>query len=136
MKTAEPSIADFDELLAWLPILYAEGFKPVSEQGGGRNEKGEFVMPWIAYASATSEFFHLVAKDCWRDSEYLDKNVGELLADPQRVATASLAEIRSMLTWCARGERYSEGHWAAVINDGRIRNVLLRLQELKSRAED
>ena len=33
MKTVEPTSANFDELLAYLPILYADGFKPIARLG-------------------------------------------------------------------------------------------------------
>ena len=54
-----------------------------------------------------------------------------MIRDPQKIAHATLLEIKSMLTWCVRGERFSEGHWAGVIEDGYIRDILLRLRELK-----
>jgi hypothetical protein len=37
-----------------------------------------------------------------------------------------------MLTFCVRGERFSDGHWAAMIEKGYIRRVLERLNEIKA----
>jgi hypothetical protein len=37
-----------------------------------------------------------------------------------------------MLTFCVRGERFSEGHRAQMIEKGYIRRILERLTEIKS----
>jgi hypothetical protein len=37
-----------------------------------------------------------------------------------------------MLTFCVRGERFSDGHWAAVIGQRYISRLLERLNEIKS----
>ena len=55
-----------------------------------------------------------------------------MLKDEGRVKTASLSEIKSMLTFCVRGERFSDGHWGEMIEKGYIRRVLERLNEIKS----
>lgn len=112
MKTVEPTSADFDELLAYLPILYADGFKPIARWGGGdKVEEGVFVMPWAEYEEAVHQFFGFASKECWMDYNYISKNIGEVIYDPERVARATLQQIKTMLTWCARGERFCEGHW-------------------------
>jgi hypothetical protein len=45
---------------------------------------------------------------------------------------ASLTQIQSVLTFCVRGERFSDGHWGAMIEKGYIRRLLERLNEIKS----
>ena len=37
-----------------------------------------------------------------------------------------------MLTFCVRGERFCDGHWAAMIEGGQVRRLLERLAELKA----
>ncbi|MFN8413162.1 MAG: DUF6508 domain-containing protein [Anaerolineales bacterium] len=37
-----------------------------------------------------------------------------------------------MLTFCVRGERFSDGHWGAMIEEGYIRRLLERLIEINS----
>jgi hypothetical protein len=54
-----------------------------------------------------------------------------MLKDENRVKAASLDEIRIMLTFCVRGERFSAGHWATMIEKGYIRRLLERLNEIK-----
>jgi len=55
-----------------------------------------------------------------------------MLRDENLVKTASLFQIKTMLTFCVRGERFSDGHWAAMIEKGYIRRLLERLNEIKS----
>jgi hypothetical protein len=132
MKRVDPTVFDFDELLGYLPVLYAKDFKPVVHWGGGnKTDKGVLVMPWPDYENVVREFFRVTSKECWCDRDYTSKNISEVIRDPQRVACATLQEIKFMLTWCVRGERFCDGHWINVINNGAILNVLLRLRDLR-----
>ena len=54
-----------------------------------------------------------------------------MLKDELGIKRASLAEIKTMLTFCVQGERFSKGHWAVMIEKGYIRRVLERLNEIK-----
>ena len=47
------------------------------------------------------------------------------------IAAASFAQIKTMLTYCVRLERFCDGHWAAMIRDGRIAAILQRLGQLR-----
>ena len=130
MKTSEPTVTDFDELLGYLPLLYASGFEPIHRWGGGnKTDEGVFIMP--EYEEVVYQFFRAAARECWADYSYTSKNIGEVIREPQRVARATLEEIKTMLTWCVRGERFCDGHWGGVIEGGYVRNVLLRLRELR-----
>jgi len=132
MKPSEPTVADFDKLLGYLPLLYADGLKPIHRWGGGsKTDGGVFAMPCPVYEEIVVQFFEAVAGECWTDYEYISKRIGKVIRDPQRVARATLEEIKTMLTWCVRGERFCDGHWGNVIEEGYVRNVLLRLRELR-----
>ena len=37
-----------------------------------------------------------------------------------------------MLAFCVRGERFSDGHWGEMIEKSYIRNLLERLEQIKS----
>ena len=41
-----------------------------------------------------------------------------------------------MLTFCVRGERFCDGHWGAMVREGRIGAILHRLQQLRGEAQD
>ena len=49
-RTPQPTARDIENLLAFLPRLYAEGFTPIASWGGGEKEEdGAIVMPWPEY---------------------------------------------------------------------------------------
>jgi hypothetical protein len=128
-----PTQRDIDELLAFLPWLSAEGFTPVREWGGGeKTEDGGFVMPWPVYDDVVKELFETAGQDCWMDFDYAPIEAGRLLEDESFVRRASLDEIRTMLTYCVRGERFNEGHWGAMIELGHVRRLLERLADIQS----
>jgi hypothetical protein len=127
-----PTLQDIEELTAYLPRLYEEGFSPIIEwEGGEKLKDGSITLPYPKYEPLVEEFFRTVARS-WLDYEYNPEQAYKMLKDEQAVKTASLTEIKSMLTFCVRGERFSDGHWADMIEKGYIRRILERLNEIKS----
>ena len=105
-------------MLAFLPRLTADGFTPIRRWGGGEKDAdGAFVMPWPVYDEVVKEFFEAAGQDCWMDFDYVPIEAGRMLEDHALVRRASLDEIKTMLTYCVRGERFSEGHWGAMIEE-------------------
>jgi hypothetical protein len=128
---ALPTVKDIEELTAYLPRLYAEGFAPILKwEGGEKIKDGSFSMPYPKYHPLVEEFFRLGGP--WFDYEYNPEQAYQMLRDEARVKRASLAEIKSMLTFCVRGERFSDGHWGQMIEKGYIRRILERLNVLKA----
>jgi hypothetical protein len=54
-----------------------------------------------------------------------------MLDDDALIARATLEEIRTMLTYCARGEKQCDGFWGGVLRRGRAQAVLRRLAQLR-----
>jgi hypothetical protein len=130
-KTSLLTLHDIEELTAYLPRLYAEGFSPIIKwEGGEKLKDGSFTMPYPSYNPLVEEFFRYVASS-WLDYEYDPEQAYQMLKDEHAINTASLAQIKTMLTFCVRGERFSDGHWAAMIEKGYIRRVLERLNQIK-----
>ena len=130
-QSALPTLQDIKVLTAFLPRLYAEGFSPVVQwEGGEKLEDGSITLPYPKYDPFVEEFFRHVSSK-WLDYEYDPGQAYQMLKDENRVKAASLAEIKAMLTFCVRGERFSDGHWAAMIEQGYIRRLLERLNEIK-----
>ena len=130
-KTPSPSLQQIEELTAYLPRLYAEGFSPVVRWYGGQQADGTFTLPYPDYDPLVHEFFRAVSS-AWLDYEYDPEQAYQMLMDENLVKTASLAQIKTMLTFCVRGERFSDGHWEEMIEKGYIRRLLERLNEIKS----
>jgi hypothetical protein len=130
-ETQLPTREDIKELTAFLPRLYAEGFRPVQRwEGGTPNLDGSISLPWPVYDEVVEQFFKTAGKTCWLDYNYQPEQAGAMLADENAVRSATLAQIKTMLTFCLRGERFSDGHWADMIEQGHIRRLLERLAEL------
>jgi hypothetical protein len=55
-----------------------------------------------------------------------------MLKDEDLIKSAFLSQIKTMLTFCVRDERFSDGHWGEMIEQGYIRRLLERLIEIKS----
>ena len=131
-----PSLQEIEALTAFLPKLYAEGFSPVINWEGGKQKDGTYQLPYPHYHSLVQEFFHAVAGEVWIDYEYNPEQAYQMIKDENLIRTASLPQIKTMLTFCLRGERFSDGHWAQMIEEGYIRRLLERLNEIKSEKQN
>ena len=135
--TPMPTAQDIDALTAYLPRLYADGFSPAIRWEGGKPDKnGVIQMPYPVYDPLVNEFFRLAASECWLDYGYDPVQAGRMLKDEALIKAASLSQVRSMLTYCVRGERFSDGHWEEMITKGHIRRLLERLMEIRSKGLD
>ena len=126
-----PTLQEIEALTAFLPRLYAEGFSPVRKWDGGRQNDGTFTLPYPDYDPLVEEFYRTVSGS-WLDYEYHPEQAHRMLKDENLVKTASLSQIKIMLTFCVRGERFSDGHWAEMIEQGHICRLLERLNEIKA----
>jgi len=87
-------------------------------------------MPYPVYPADVRRFFELAARPCWSDYSYKPAEAGDL-AHEAFIRQATLDEIKTILTYCVRGERFSDGHWGAMLESGVIVAVLKRLKHLR-----
>ena len=127
-----PTLQEIEELTAFLPRLYSKGFLPVETWNGGKQEDGSFTLPYPSYNPVVEEFFRCAGRECWLDYGYKPEQASQMLKDENLIKTASLPQLKTMLTFCLRGERFSDGHWGEMIERGHIRRLLERLNEIKS----
>ena len=121
-----------DELLRFLPVFEDPDRVYVKGWGGGEpTGDGAITVPYPIYCDDVLEFFTLAGQTHWSDFEYQPREAGAMLSDDALIATASLDEIRTMLTYCVRGERFGDGHWAYMLESGRILALLRRLAALR-----
>ena len=132
-KSRLPTREEIETLSSYLPRLYAEGFSPIERWDGGEKlNDGSISMPYPKYDPLVDEFFGHVSSDGWLDYEYNPEQAYEMLKDENAVKAASLEQIQTMLTFCVRGERFSDGHWGHMIEQGYIRRLLERLNRIRS----
>jgi hypothetical protein len=128
-----PTKAEVIKLISFLPQLYPEGFEPLIQwRGGEENNGGSYNFPYPEYHPAINDFVTEASKKCWCDFQYVQnmKKLEAVLLNVDLVKTFSFSQIRTFLTYCIRGERFCDGHWAAMIERGYIRAILERLKEL------
>ena len=124
-----PTTEEISQLTAFFPKLCSPGFKPIREWGGGQpDERGVRQFPYPIYEPVVREFFHLAAQEQWCDFDYRSKNASQMLQEPNFIEQCSLDEIKTMLTFSTRGERFCDGHWGMMIEKGFICRILKRLQ--------
>ena len=130
MRKVLPDTNQIKELVQFLPLLYRNGFEPIKKWGGGKEKDGVFVMPWPEYEEDVEMFFRATSQEHWCDYEYSPEEAQKMLDDRQSIESATLEEIKTMLTFCVRGERFCDGHMGAMIREGKIELILKRLNEL------
>ncbi len=130
--TPLPTAQEIDALTAFLPLLYAEGFSPIKRWNGGQTEEsGSIKLPYPTYNPVVTDFFRLASSECWRDYEYRPHQAAEMLHDENMIKAASLSQIKTMLTFCVRGEKFTDGHWGTMVEKGYVRRLLERLKEIR-----
>ena len=129
VKRADPTPAQVDELLRYLPDVEASPNRVFPSLQGPTAQPN--ISVGFDYPVWVIRFFKVAAEPQWADYDYDPASTGLLIQDDAAVSSASMAEIRSMLTFCVRGERFCDGHWEAMIREGRISALLRRLLELR-----
>ena len=132
-KTRLPTLDEINELVSFLPRLYAEGFSPIVRwEGGNKDRDGIITLPWPIYDEVVDEFIRIASNECWMDYDYQPEEAIRMFKNDDFIKSAGLDEIKTMLTYFVRGERFSDGHWGGMIEGGYIRRLLLRIAELGS----
>lgn len=119
--------ADVDALLAFLPGLRRPGrrFTVPSPDSS----------PYPAYAPDVLGFFRLAGRPPWCDQAYRPAEAARRLAQADLVARADLAQVRAMLTYCVRAERFGDGAWVHLLESGQLFRLLDRVRELRPTLE-
>lgn len=131
METPLPTIEDIDELLVFLPKLYADGFKALTDMHIDEYPDGSISFPRAEYDPLVYTFIDVASKSCWTDYQYDPEHTGLMLEGRNLIENASLEQIKTMMTYCVRGERFCEGHWGAMIEQGKFKALLERLMQLR-----
>lgn len=128
MKSPAITPQKIDKLLAFLPRFIPERAYIIEWQTTNS-------FAWPVYHDDVNAFYKEAGEPCWMDYGYNPAEAGKMAADDAFIAQADLMAIKTMLTFCVRGERFSDGHWAAMLKNGRIQAILKRLQILREEME-
>ena len=112
----------FDEILSFIPKLYSPDGAPIKTTVGKASA-------YPVYTETVQQFYAVASK--WIDTDYDPTASRKFLTAPGVIDSADLGEVRAMLTLCVRSERFSDGQWGALIENGDILKLLLRLKALR-----
>ena len=101
-----------------------------------RTRWSEDILPQPYYPADVLEFFQRAGMEWWMDATYDPSTSAEMLDDEQRVMSADINSIKTMLTFCVRGERFADGFWGSILEDGRLLRLLRRLEQIRSTLPD
>jgi len=90
-----------------------------------KTENGTLQIPYPEYYPVVDAFFRLASEEQWCDFNYVPKETALLLKRENAIEQSTLAEIKTMLTFCVRGERFCDGHWGAMISKN-VGHIMLR----------
>lgn len=124
------TLQEIEELISFLPKLYAEGFVPMKWEGGERSEVGIVTLPNLEYDDTVSEFIRVASRECWCDYNYDPEEARKMLDDHDFINSATLGQVKTMLTYCIRGERFCDGFIGRMIEEGYIHRLLQRIEDL------
>ena len=132
MSQNSPKLDDVDKLMAFLPKLGA-GDLPIYADDPIEESPDDGVLRMYSrrYSDDVQGLLDASRAPAWRDADYVQKNADEVLSNPKKIAEASLQDIKTLLTFCVRAERFSEGSWGARVRGGEITAILNRLATLR-----
>jgi Family of unknown function (DUF6508) len=125
---------DIDALLEFLPLFEQPGREFAKWPGSERNADGSLSVPFPVYDEDVEEFFGRVGRHGWIDYGYKPEEAARMLEDDESVGRADIAQVKMMLTYCVRSERFGDGNWQSLLKGGRVAALLRRLAAI--RAED
>jgi hypothetical protein len=129
-EDAEITRARAAELLAFLPGFEAPHRAYVKRWEGGAGSDKVSTFPFPVYEEDVVAFFIAAGQSWWSDYGYRPEQAAAMVQDDAIITGATLGELRTMLTYCVRGERFADGHWAHLLETGRVQAILRRLAEL------
>jgi hypothetical protein len=83
------------------------------------------------YEEDVVAFFRLVGQPWWSASRYDPATASGLQDDDEFIQGCALDDVRTMLTFCVRMERFGDRLWEHVLETGRATALLRRLAALR-----
>lgn len=118
-----------DELLAFLPYIHILENMPVGEWL--TLDPISFAFgPNYNYPEELDRFIKCASQSCWNDFDYVPNDVGQVIFSQSYISNATIANIKSLLTYAVRGERFSPGHWKEMIDEKVFGRILERLKQI------
>ena len=129
MSLPLPNLADLLRLatLGQQILHSSDGANPRWHQMQPQDD-GTLSWPWPEYPALMEEFVQEASRTCWSDSSYEPDSTARMFNDDRFVATATLPQLRTMVTYFVRGEKFCDGHWAGMFRDGHVERLIKRMR--------
>ncbi|MBC7930563.1 MAG: hypothetical protein H7Z38_08335 [Rubrivivax sp.] len=131
MNQHEITREDIDALLDFLPQFEKPGRTFAKWGEVEKNADGSIGFPFPVYDDDVEEFFSRVGQHGWLDYGYKPEAAARMLEDSEFIERASLEQVKTMLTFCVRGERFCDGHWEWLLTGGQLVALLRRLKAIR-----
>ena len=126
MKNSTINSKTIKELTDFLPIIYDDKIEVAK---GPKKGEADLFGGYHIYHPSIEKFFELASQQYWQDYQYVE-NFSYQMIEQGEIEKASINQLKTILTWCNRVERFNEGHWEYVIKDDVIKRVLNRLIQI------
>ena len=128
-----------ESVLSFREALEHRAKAPIKEWDGGRDpNSGVLTLPYPKYHADILDFFTAlsVLLSLWIPdaTDYLDISE-KFRVDHNAVAVARPDEVKALLTFVLRGEKYCDGFWGTQLSSGSVIALLERLEELYQSGE-
>jgi len=131
MNRHEITGEDIDALLEFLPQFEKPGRQFAQWDRLEKNADGSINFPFPIYNEDVDEFFKRVGQRGWIDVGYKPEEAARMLEDAEFIKQASLEQVKMMLTYCVRGERFCDGLRESLLSGGQIVALLRRLKAIR-----
>ena len=125
---------DIDAILPFLERFEAEGFTVGTWNSPPDDTPGQ--MPWLSFDEAVSQFQQALYDNDWIAPSFKwpdwQEAAQEFVASPAKIESADARTIQKLLTTHVRKERFCEGHFAAMFENGHIVALLKRLKAIRT----
>jgi hypothetical protein len=131
MNNNAEAIENINALLKFLPEFSQTENDFVTWKTAEPRSADTGTLPYPDYAPIVGKFRQLVSQEFWCDYHYQMAEVDAMLSDDTIIAIASLEQVKSVLTYFVRGERFCDGLQNRLIREGKIAAILQRLEVLR-----
>jgi hypothetical protein len=120
-------------IAAWEARLAAPDFTIGAWEGGTTGDDGVIQMPWFAYSDEGRRLLRDLAAVIevfdWMSWTRTPRGQ-ELVGRPETIASATVVELRRVITAIVRGDRFTEGNVACAFERGFLAAIARRAGEL------
>ena len=87
----------------------------------------KYVNGYPDYPKTVSQFMLSLSSGKWGNTGYQPSQTPQLI---KSIPTATMVDLRSILTACSRSERFGDGNWISFLHGDVIEKVIDRAKEL------